>query len=104
SQSDRSKTVTWTVNDVSPEGFQVCFGAPYEFQSINPYTGATGPAPEGMLPDGSKGFVGVLNSCDEFDEGQLTPCVEVILRTETGGVQAIVNIPAGNEGDPWMGR
>lgn len=104
SQSDRSKTLTWTVNDVSPEGFQVCFGAPYEFQYINPSTGATGPAPPGTLPDGSPGFVGVLNSCDEFDEGQLTPCVESILGTENGGTQAIVKIPAGNEGDPWPGR
>jgi hypothetical protein len=104
SQSDRSKTLTWTVNDASPEGFAVCFGAPYEFQYINPSTGATGQAPAGTLPDGSPGFVGVLNSCDEFSEGDPTPCVVSILGTENGGTQAIVRIPAGNEGDPWPGR
>ena len=28
---DRSKTVTWTVKGTTTDGFQVCFGAPYQF-------------------------------------------------------------------------
>lgn len=101
--SDRSKNVTWDVNDASSDGFQVCYGAPYEFQVLDPTTGELGPAPEGTLPDGTSGFVGLLASCEDIDGGN-SPCIESISSPDEGGTRAIVDIPAGNDGDPWMGR
>ena len=105
SQSDRSKTITWTVNNASTDGFEVCFGAPYEFDAVDQYTGEVGQAPAGTLPDGSRGFVGILPRCNPDVEVLTEPCAVIQpADRDEGGVIATVRIPAGLQGDPWMGR
>jgi hypothetical protein len=123
SQSDRTKTVTWTVKNTSSRGFKVCFGAPYPFQSVNQYTGALEGAPEGTLPDGSSGFVGILPTCRQIESSG--PCVASLRssgdddddsytsnwKSGDGGhtgksskVVAVISIPTGLSGDPFLGR
>jgi hypothetical protein len=107
---DRSKTVTWTVKGASSDGFQVCFGAPYEFPVVDPTTGEAEQAPAGTLPDGSQGFVGLLARCVVGNVAIAVPCVESVSTQEDPNSQtgvdavAVVTIPAGEPGDPWMGR
>lgn len=101
---DRSKTVTWTVNGASADGFEVCFGAPYEFDAQDTDSGL---APPGTLPDGTQGYVGLLEPCSDYTSG--SPCIEsirdvAIPQTEGQSVVASVFIPAGLTGDPMMGR
>jgi hypothetical protein len=99
SQADRSKTITWTVNNSNPKSFQVCFGAPYEFT-----TSSGKPAPSATMPDGSRGFLGLLPSCGRV-AAPSGPCVESITSTQNGtGTIAMVFIPAGLPGDPFIGR
>jgi hypothetical protein len=103
---DRSKTVTWTVRGTTTDGFEVCFGAPYQFVSLNS-DGHPDDAPAGTLPDGSPGFVGLLASCSDFTGG--SPCVSSLTTEEdptTGEDEAVavVSIPAFLTGDPWMAR
>ena len=91
------------MNGTTSDGFVVCFGAPYEFDA-EPDSGL---APAGTLPDGSPGFIGILAQCSELTAG--SPCWESITTVTdpaTGGrsAQAVVSIPAGLVGDPWVGR
>jgi hypothetical protein len=105
SQSDRSKTVTWTVNRTSPAGFRVCYGAPYDFTAVNSDGGLQQAAGGQMLPDGTLGFVGILPTCRQLGDGAATnPCVSGLTSTDSGATVATVTIPAGLPGDPWMGR
>lgn len=100
---DRTKTITWTVFRVSADGFEVCYGAPYDFQTGFGDNGAIF-APAGTLPDGTIGFVGLLDSCDALGDAQSSnPCWTSIDSTDSGTV-ATVQIPAGLSGDPFMGR
>jgi hypothetical protein len=107
---DRSKTVTWTVKGTTSEGFEVCFGAPYEFPVLDPATGQEEQAPAGTLPDGSQGFVGLLAQCVVGNVEVAVPCVQSITTQEDPNSQtgtdavAVVSIPAGESGDPFMGR
>jgi hypothetical protein len=102
--TDRQKTLTWTVNGTTSDGFQVCFGAPYEFNAQGTDSGL---APAGRLPDGSSGFVGLLQPCSELTAE--SPCVDG-LRTDTDpttgaeSAVAIIEIPPGLTGDPWVAR
>jgi hypothetical protein len=113
SATDRSKTVTWTVKDSDPNTFQVCFGAPYEFFD------ATGePARAGTLPDGTRGFVGLLPNCntEEFlaaadvapgqsEEETAFICANISPDEENPTTTvASFTIPAGLPGDPFIGR
>ena len=83
----------------------MCFGAPYEFDAVNLDTGGVGPAPGGTLPDGTRGFVGILPRCNPETEVLTEPCAVIQPEdSEEGGVIATVRIPAGLQGDPWMGR
>ncbi len=105
---DRAKTITWTVKGTTSDGFQVCFGAPYEFVSLNS-DGQPEQAPAGTLPDGTRGFVGLLARCTVGDTNLVTPCVQSITTQENpdspNGVDAVavVTIPAGLPGDPMIG-
>ncbi len=107
---DRTKTVTWTVKGTTSDGFQVCFGAPYEFPVLDPATGQEEQAPAGTLPDGSPGFVGLLARCVVGNVAIAVPCVQSVSTQDDPNSQtgtdavAVVTIPAGEPGDPWMGR
>jgi len=110
--SDRSKIVTYTIENTSPDLVEACFGAPYEFDTstINPETGKPEPAPPGTLPDGTPGFIGLLPSCQLLQRSSLSgPCVESISSNDdpnsTTGIDTILTaqIPAGLPGDPHMG-
>jgi hypothetical protein len=101
---DRSKTITWTVRGATTDGFEVCFGAPYEFDAQGTDSGL---APAGTLPDGSPGFVGLLDGCSELTSG--SPCISSLTTQRdpnTGVLEAVavVSIPPGLQGDPWMAR
>jgi hypothetical protein len=93
--SNRVKALTYTLDNTSPTGIQVCFGAPYEFT-----TSAGEPAPAVTLPNGTTEFEGLLPSCPAKG-----PCVQSITGSESGeGVNTVasVHIPDGLRGDPRM--
>lgn len=102
---DRTKNVTWTVNNASYDGFEICYGAPYEFYSVTE-DGDIEQAPAGTLPDGSSGYVGILAACNEIeDAAAFSPCwTNIEPSVSYTGVVANVQIPAGLPGDPAMGR
>lgn len=94
SSTNRTKELTYTLDNTSPEGIQTCFGAPYEFK-----TSSGEPAPAGTLPNGTPGFIGLLPSCPSSG-----PCVKSITSSEgSEGVNTVVTvrIPDGLAGDPW---
>jgi hypothetical protein len=102
-----AKTVTWTVNNSENDdiSFQVCFGAPYDFITGFGDDGAPIEAPEGPLPDGTTGFVGLLDTCNDLGDFQSTnPCISSEMPFGDVGTQAVITIPAGLQGDPWAGR
>jgi hypothetical protein len=95
SSINRIKVITYTFFG-SPEGIQVCFGAPYEFT-----TSSGQPAPHVMLPDGTTEFEGLLPSCAVRNN----PCVQsTTTQGGTNGVNTVVTvrIPDGLPGDPRM--
>jgi hypothetical protein len=94
STSTRAKMITYTIKNVSPTGVQYCFGAPYEFETLGDH-----PAPPGTLPDGSPGFIGLLEHCESFSEGP-EACVQSIVASGPNTVLT-VRIDAGLPGDPW---
>lgn len=94
STSDRSKLITYTIDNTSPMGVQFCFGAPYEFEMPGDEN-----APPGTLPDGSPGFVGPLEHCESFPEPP-EACVKSIVASGQNTL-VTVRIDAGLEGDPW---
>lgn len=103
-----AKTITWTVDD-SRNGeipFQVCFGAPYDFQTGFGADGQQIFAPAGTLPDGSSGFIGLLDTCSDLGErlAAINPCVSSLTSFGDIGTQATIAIPPGLQGDPWAGR
>lgn len=101
STTTRSKTVNYTVFDTSSStaGVEVCFGAPYEFETLGDAN-----APPATMPDGSPGFLGLLERCD----GDVDPCVQSITTVADPNVATKFDtvitaiIPAGEPGDPWM--
>ena len=104
SSINRSKVITYTINNTSPDGIQVCFGAPYKFKTSSGQF-----AQSSKLPDGSSGFTGLLPVCnDDGYRDQSGPCVQSTesssQRSGEGGYDTIVTvqIPAGLAGDPWM--
>lgn len=106
SATDRSKTITWTVNSANFTKFHVCFGAAYPsgFQAVNS-SGNVQQAPSGTLPDGTtqNAHVGVLATCDQVNPSS-NPCVAAIGPTPNGsGTIVTVQIPAGLQGDPFFG-
>jgi hypothetical protein len=106
---DRSKQVTRVVKGATTDGMQICFGAPYEFNVIDPTTGEAEPAPAGTLSDGSQGFVGLLPACivGNVNLPNQGPCVQSLTDQEDGNsidAVATITIPAGLAGDPFMGR
>jgi hypothetical protein len=106
-----AKSITWTVRNVTPDGFQTCFGAVSPFIALNS-DGRPSRSLVGRLPDGTSGFVGLLPFCDRIDSDVAEPCVsDDPLSTEpdpnsTTGEDVIVDvsIPAGFQGDPFMAR
>ena len=99
----RDKTITYTVLNTSSSttGVEFCFGAPYEFETLGDHQ-----APSGTLPDGSTGFVGLLENCDNATESAPDPCVQSIMAVPDDSVDTgfdttvTVTIPAGLTGDP----
>jgi hypothetical protein len=106
SDSTRTKTITWTVNNAISDGFEICFGAPYDFLTGFGSDGQRLFAPAGTLPDGTTGFVGLLDSCNNLGDFQSSnPCWTSIAPGPNGsGTVAMIQIPAGLTGDPWFGR
>ncbi len=111
--SDRSKTVTWTVNNTSSYGFKVCFGAPYEFTVRQLRTRAPSrPAPAGRCRTARRGSSGSCPTAatehrvewavrgEPHDDREATTTGA----PESNSVVAVVTIPAGLTGDPFMAR
>lgn len=102
---ERDKTVTITVKDTwsLTYGVHLCFGAPYAFETLGDH-----PAPAGTLPDGSDGFVGLLEMCDNERERTPDPCVQSITTVRDKSVKSgfdtvvIATIPAELTGDPFV--
>ena len=114
-----AKTLTFTVQDATPDGYQLCFGSTSRFLVLG-VTGQPVFAPPGTLPDGTQpnsdgqgAFVGFLPFCDQLGGlGPTVPCItdDPLItqpdRTSTTGEDVIVDvqIPANFPGDPFMGR
>ena len=94
STGNRSKLITYTLDNTGPAGVEFCFGAPYEFETPGDH-----PAPPGTLPDGTSGFVGLLERCESFSEPP-EACVKSIVADGPNTV-VTVRIDAGLPGDPW---
>jgi hypothetical protein len=106
-QTFDAKTITWTVNNAEngDNNFEVCFGAPYDFQIGFNDDGAPILAPQGPLPDGTTGFVGLLDTCSDLDDAASSnPCVSNQESVGDTGIQVTIAIPAGLQGDPWAAR
>jgi hypothetical protein len=108
----QSKTFNWTVKNSDPGTFQVCFGAPYQFDVLNSDNNLVGALP-GTLPDGTSGFVGLLPQCEvgiesarlQQEEGPVFICANISQDKVTPTTTDVsVFIPEGLDGDPWAGR
>jgi hypothetical protein len=82
---------------------QICFGATEPFQASSD----DGESVSGTLPDGTPGFIGLLDTCSDVESAPTPqPCISSIgpiFRTEgSGGTEVIVIIPAGFTADPHM--
>ena len=106
SDASRTKTISWFVNNAVSDGFEICFGAPYDFQTGFGDDGAPTFAPQGTLPDGTVGFVGLLDNCDDLgDASSENPCwTSISPGPNESGTLATIQIPAGLQGDPYFGR
>ena len=109
SSANRSKTIVSTLKvpllplsgtlDAILGATQACLGALSEFT-----TSSGKPAPTGTLPDGTRGFIGLLPNCT----GAHGPCV--VSRTSgldlSNGIGfdivLTIYVPEGFVGDPWM--
>lgn len=105
SSSNRNKLITYAVRPAAAEtelvgNTKFCLGASSEFT-----TSSGTQAPAGRLPDGSRGFIGLLPFCNRVSG----PCVDsretsLDANSPTGfDVVLRVLIPAGLAGDPWGG-
>jgi len=121
SATDRTKSITFMVKDSNPNTFQLCFGAPYEFDVTGPDNTLV-PAPPGTLPDGTQGFVGLLPQCpneeifattngDIASESEVAPpafiCTNITGQLQQDGTTTTTvtfTIPTGLTGDPWLAR
>lgn len=82
-------------------GQQICFGAPISFTTLSGT-----PAGAGTLPDGSSGFIGLLQTCTGSTVG---PCHDRQADTTVADPNSpngfdlvlVYNVPAGWAGDPW---
>jgi hypothetical protein len=98
-----AKTIMYTIfNTGGHEGINLCFAAPYPFEQLD-----DSPAVAGTLPDGSPGFVGLLEKCDPAEDGATPdPCQTVATVADpNGGTDTVftITIPAGEPGDPAWG-
>ena len=109
SSVNRSKVISYTIKQVPASAVRhtrICLGAPYEFT-----TRSGTPAPQGTLPDGESGFIGLLPRCHRRWYPYRNPppqaggpCVASRTRTPDGTafeVTLTVDIPEGLAGDPW---
>jgi hypothetical protein len=109
--TSQNKNISWIVKNSDPNTFQVCFGAPYQFDVLNSDNNLVG-APAGTLPDGTSGFVGLLPSCregffrsEQSEEGPVFICANISADEENPTTTDVsVFIPSGLDGDPYMGR
>jgi hypothetical protein len=99
-----AKTATYTLfNTGGVEGIHLCFAAPYQFEQLDDSN-----AVPGTLPDGSPGFVGLLEACDPAEDGATPdPCQTAATVPDSGvstGVDTVItiSIPAGLGGDPFI--
>jgi hypothetical protein len=117
--TSQSKNISWIVKNSDPNTFQVCFGAPYQFDVLNSDNNLVG-APAGTLPDGTSGFVGLLPPCPNeeifartnaditpaaSEEGPVFICASISAdESNPTTTDVSVFIPSGLDGDPYMGR
>ena len=100
--------ITYDVNDgirnTTRQGVHICVGLGYEFTTLS-----GDPARPAKLPDGTKGYVGLLPLCKETADGTVLstgPCVSFLVEaTGSNGPDTFVGarIPAASLSDPWMG-
>lgn len=97
----RAKTITYVLKNTKPAGVHVCFGASYSFEVLN-----DSEAPPATLPDGSSGYIGLLENCESYPEGP-EACVQSIVGVRDASAPckedtvATIRIDAGLSGDPW---
>jgi hypothetical protein len=99
--------ITDAIHDTTREGIRFCAGLGYKFTT---YSGR--PARHATLPDGTRGYVGLLPLCKEDATGRVLstgPCITFIVEAKDSnsstGVDTIlgVQIPATTQSDPWGG-
>lgn len=93
-----NKQLTNDLVGVSPDGLEICFGANVTFP-----TNSGDDAAPGTLPDGTRGFIGLLPDCPE-DTVATTPCIvsEREFENDFGsGTEVTIDIPQAFAGDPF---
>ena len=100
--------ITDTIVNTTPAQIHFCLGAPYRFTT---FSGK--PARPATLPDGTKGFTGLLPPCSALTPskaGKPQPCIVSIGIVDNPKSSTKVNavlrlrIPATTKGgDPWGG-
>ncbi len=91
-------SITYTVNRTVPGPARLCLGARFSFKTN---TGAV--ARPVTLPNGLKGFVGLLPKCGKDQIGQLVACVVPMKNPAASGPDTVLTaqVPAIG-GDPWV--
>ena len=96
--------VTDAIHNSTRQGIHICVGLGYKFTTLS-----GDPARRAELPDGTKGYVGLLPLCQETADGSVLskgPCVSFLVEaTGSNGPATFagVQIPAMSQSDPWMG-
>ena len=100
------KTITYDLFNLrfsEDSGVEVCFGATESFEAASD----DGRSVPGTLPDGTPGFIGLLDTCSDVESAPTPqPCIESIgpisTSTDISGTQITVDIPAAFGADPHM--
>jgi hypothetical protein len=96
--------ITDAIHNTTREGVHICAGLGYKFTTLS-----GDPARRATLPDGTKGYVGLLPLCKETADGTVLskgPCISFLVQaTGSDGPATFVGvqIPATSQSDPWMG-
>jgi hypothetical protein len=89
--------VTYTIRNTTPNGIGFCLGATYDFKTASGRL-----APKGVLPNGRRGFIGLLPLCS----AGTPPCISRISSSQDPhaktGMDTTLNVLI-PEGDPWGG-
>lgn len=95
--------ITDTIYNTTTAGLRLCLGLEYDFK-----TRSGRPARHAMLPDGKRGYVGLLPDCPNGATTGRGPCIYALSGTLSpdarfSSATLKARIPATAHSDPWIG-